>query len=355
MRHIGKALALLAMLFTTGCACRQIPDFNEEEWAERTKSYDLSLLYADHQDENGIFFNPWLQSDTPGPITLFTTKKLKFPDYPAQLYTSRDNSYSYISDPTNSSISFVGHATFIIKMNGQTIITDPFFSGSALIIKKEVNINFDYSKLPDKPVILISHNHYDHLDKVTVKQLIKYNAVFLVPLKLKEFFTDLGAKEVYELDWWQDITINDVKYTFVPAQHWSNRIGQARNSTLWGGFIIEGEQTVYFSGDSGYFRGYEEFGRKYAIDYAIMGVGANEPRWFMHYSHQNVAEFFNAVDDLNAKKAIPMHFGIIQLGQEPVLYPLYQIYNYLGEHPEYKERVTPLRVGEYIQTGDIQQ
>jgi L-ascorbate metabolism protein UlaG (beta-lactamase superfamily) len=123
-------------------------------------------------------------------------------------------------------------------------------------------------------------------------------------------------------------------------------MGQKGGSTLWGGFLVEASKTIYFSGDSGYFCGFKEFGKNYKIDYALVGVGAYEPRWFMHYQHLNVAEFFLAADDLNAQTVIPMHFGVISLSDEPLVYPLYDITQRLEKKPD--PRIKPLRVGEFI-------
>jgi L-ascorbate metabolism protein UlaG (beta-lactamase superfamily) len=176
---------------------------------------------------------------------------------------------------------------------------------------------------------------------------MKKNAVFVVPLGLKNYMIGLGAKEVHELDWWESVSLGTVTYTLLPAQHWSRRLGQKTGETLWGGYLIEGSKTIYFSGDTGYFIGFKEFGRRYDIDYALLGAGANEPRWFMHYSHMNVADFFRAADDLGAKTTIPIHFGVISLSEEPLLYPLYEISNFIGENPEYAGRILPLRVGEF--------
>jgi L-ascorbate metabolism protein UlaG (beta-lactamase superfamily) len=278
---------------------------------------------------------------------LFGRKK-RYDAFPQEEYSFVPNDYAYLSDPASDSISFAGHASIIIKMDSQTIFTDPFFSNAALIRMKKVKIKFDFSQVPEKPVVLISHNHYDHLDKYSVKKLIKKDAVFVVPLGLKPFFTKLGAREVHELDWWKSVSLGPLTYTLLPAQHWSRRLGQKGGKTLWGGFLIEGSKTVYFSGDSGYFKGFEEIGKRYSIDYALLGAGAYEPRWFMHYAHMNVAEFFRAVDELGAKTAIPMHFGIISLSDEPLLYPLYETVKFIGLHPEYSQRVCPLRVGEFI-------
>jgi L-ascorbate metabolism protein UlaG (beta-lactamase superfamily) len=263
-------------------------------------------------------------------------------------YTHLENNYTYLMNKGFDSISYAGHASMIIKIDGETVFTDPFFSNHALILSKDLKLKFDFSKVPGRPIVLISHNHYDHLDKKSVKALIKKNAVFLVPLKLKKYFTRLGAKEVYELNWWESVQIGSLKYTFLPAQHWSRRIGQKSGATLWGGWLVQGSKTVFYSGDTGYFRGFEEFGNRFDIDYALIGAGAYDPRWFMHFGHLNVEEFFRATDDLKAKIAMPFHFGVITLSDEPLLYPLYEIDHYLETHPEYAGRVRPLRVGEYM-------
>jgi len=341
----GFAFILLLAFFS--CAHTPPPEFDEDLWLERVKASDISLLYAPHQNPDGTFFNPWMER--PERKGKWRRKDAKqFDKFQAEKYSHVENDYSYLKDRNFDSVSYAGHASTIIKMNGETVFTDPFFSNHALILGKTLKLKFDFSKVPDRPIVLISHNHYDHLDKATVKKLIKRNAVFLVPLKLKKFFTRLGAGEVYELDWWESVQIGPLTYTFLPAQHWSRRIGHDAGTVLWGSWLVAGSKTVYFSGDTGYFRGFEEFGNRFDIDYAFLGAGANEPRWFMHYSHMNVEEFIRAADDLKAGIAMPMHFGIITLSDEPLVYPLYEMEQYLDNNPEYAERIRPLRVGEYL-------
>jgi len=335
-------------------ACNMHNYFDEAAWRALALSRDRSLLYAPHHNENG-YLNPWLPNNERkgSALDLRRSERIKVPpDLDEAKYNAVENKYDYLAAGYDS-LSFAGHATFIIQMDGSTIITDPYFSGKALIIRDEVKRHFDFEKIPERPIVLISHNHYDHLDKYSVKKLIKRKAVFIVPFGLKDFFMNLKATEVHELDWWQDVTLNDVKYTFLPAQHWSRRIGHSTNSTLWGAFMIEGSKKIFFSGDTGYFVGFKEFGEKFPnIDYALLGMGAYEPRWFMHYSHMNVEEFFLAADDLGAKISIPMHFGVIELGKEPVLYPPYEMDKYLNENTAYKEKARILRAGEHIMLGD---
>ena len=342
----------LSLFFTaavlTQCVS-QPPDFSETEWYAKVQSADRASLYVSNVDSNGLFYNPWLQRETRHVSgSWFHYKKKKYEEVSREKFGSVPNDYSYLSDNSFDSITFHGHATMIIKLDGENIFTDPFFSNAAVVVQKKEKIKFDYSKVPERPVVLISHNHYDHLDKASVKQLAKKKAVFIVALGLKNLVERYGANEVYELDWWQSIKINSIEYTFLPAQHWSRRIGQKGGSTLWGGFLIQGSRTIYFSGDSGYFIGFKEFGGRYDIDYAIIGAGAYEPRWFMYYSHLNVPEFFMAARDLNAKYAIPMHFGVISLSDEPLLYPLFEIDSAIRQNPELADNIFPLRVGEYL-------
>jgi L-ascorbate metabolism protein UlaG (beta-lactamase superfamily) len=347
VKALLKAKLLLVFLVMFSCKTSPPPEFDEAEWLSRVKSQNPESLYASHVNADGTFFNPWMERpEFRG--NWRSRGKERFDDFPEEKYSHVENDYSYLLDSNYDSISFVGHASTVIKMNGETIFTDPFFSKRAVIIKKKVALKFDFSKIPSRPVVLISHNHYDHLDKNAVKKMIKKDAVFLVPLKLKSFFTKLGAKEVYELDWWESVQVGSLTYTFLPAQHWSRRIGQKAGSTLWGGWLIQGSKTVYFSGDSGYFRGFEEFGNRFDIDYAIIGAGAYEPRWFMHYQHLNVQEFFRAADELKAGVSIPVHFGVISLSDEPLVYPLYEIDKFLSTNNEYAGKIKPLRVGEYI-------
>ena len=335
----------MIMLSSFSNCSSEPPEFSEDDWYEKTHAPDAALLYANNVTADGTFFNPWLERDKRK--GMYTRTKGQFEEPSNAKYGAVPNDFSYLSDNAFDSITNAGHASIIIKMNGQTIITDPFFSDAAAIVPKKVKIKFDFSKVAKKPVVLISHNHYDHLDKYSIKQLAKKDAVFIVPLGLKKLVSGYGAKEVHELGWWRNIIIEGIEYTFVPAQHWSRRLGQKGGSTLWGGYVIKGAKTIYFSGDTGYFIGFKEFGNRWDIDYAIMGAGAYEPRWFMHYAHMNVKEFLMAARETKAKISIPMHFGVITLSNEPLLYPLLEIDTAIKENPELANSILPLRVGEF--------
>ncbi|MDR2468536.1 MAG: MBL fold metallo-hydrolase, partial [Spirochaetaceae bacterium] len=159
-----KKLWYFMPLLGLSCAS-EAPGFDEDLWLRQVKSTDISLLYAPHRSETGKFFNPWMiRSEQRTSGGFFSRKKQQFPPFPEDRYTHIDNDYSYLSDPDANSISFVGHASIIIKIDGATILTDPFFSNRALIIGKKVKIKFDFDNLPEHPIVLISHNHHDHLD-----------------------------------------------------------------------------------------------------------------------------------------------------------------------------------------------
>ena len=201
------------------------------------------------------------------------------------------------------------------------------FSDRALLPKRHTPPGLSLSEvnaLKGRLNIVISHNHYDHFDKASLAALPEDARVF-VPLGLGASVAATGKKKVAEMDWWQTLDFgNGTMLVCLPAQHWSRRISQGTNETLWASYLlITPNATIYIGGDSGYFIGYREFGKKYpGIDYALISVGAYHPRWFMHYTHLDVKEALQATEDLGAKYLIPAHWGAFQLGDEPSGYPL---------------------------------
>ena len=177
-------------------------------------------------------------------------------------------------------------------------------------------------ELPGRLNIVVSHNHYDHFDAPSMEALPKDARVF-VPLGMKRSVEGMNKRDVHEMDWWQTIECgNNIKIVCLPAQHWSRRITQGTNKTLWASFlIITPSATIYYGGDSGYFIGYKEIGRVYPkVNYALMPTTAYHPRWFMHYAHMNVREAIDAFRDLGAEHMIPTQWGTFQLGDEPIGY-----------------------------------
>lgn len=225
-------------------------------------------------------------------------------------------------------IVWLGHASFLITINGKNILIDPVFKNIPMI-KRRVNVPFDIYQCNQIDYILISHAHFDHLDKYTVKTLCKQNPKLKIYCGLN---TELTLRQwgisniIVEAGWWQQFPIGEdkIEMIFLPAQHWSNRSLKDRNTRLWGSFIIRNDQScIYFMGDSAYARHFAEIGQCFSnIDYAIMGVGAYNPSYIMQSSHLNPDEAYQAFIDLGAKNFIPMHYGTFILADEPVHEPI---------------------------------
>ena len=190
------------------------------------------------------------------------------------------------------SITWLGHATFLIKLGTEFILTDPFLSKTAGPIgigpNRYIPAGIKIFDLPEINTILISHNHYDHLDTTTLKKIKnKKNITVICPLKLSKTITNLGYKKVIELDWYNENKNNNFDVTAVPAYHWSRRLGQKYNSTLWNGYIITYQsKKIYFSGDTAYGPMFSEIGKKLGpFDLSIISIGAYKPREIMQASH----------------------------------------------------------------------
>lgn len=311
------------------------PDFDETLWKSKVKAAKISDLYAPHT-KNNTFFNPWMPMEEKSFLTLLKWKlsakqkytreerELKPAIFPHPLKTLK-------ALPREDFILWVGHATFLLRLGNTMWLTDPMFSDRALLPRRKVppalSIN-DISEIASPHLnVIVSHNHYDHLDAASIKGLPE-NTRFYVPLGFKEFLTGLGRRNVVEMDWWQDRDLGEGgSVVCLPAQHWSRRIGQRMNGSLWASFLlITPRETVYFGGDSGYFIGFSEIGRCYpGIDYALMPTTAYHPRWFMHYAHMNIDEALDAFEDLKARYFIPAQWGVFHLGDEPPGAPIIEL------------------------------
>ena len=221
-------------------------------------------------------------------------------------------------------IAWLGHATFLIRLDGMTLITDPVL-GNVSLMKRKTELPIQVRDLQGIDLLLMSHNHRDHCDLSSVRELTRQNAglqcytgLGIGPLMQSAGF---AADRITSAGWYQQFPeINGIRIYYLPSKHWSRRYLWDMNTMLWGSFIIQSPQwTIYFGGDSGYDRHFKEIGALFpSIDLAILGVGAYEPRWFMKDSHTAPEEAAQAADDLQARWWIPMHFGTFDLGDEPV-------------------------------------
>lgn len=222
-------------------------------------------------------------------------------------------------------VTFVNHSTLLIQTHGLNILTDPLWSERASPFaaqgpKRVIEPGIRFEDLPPIHVLLISHNHYDHLDIETVKRLSRdHGCRILVPLGDRAWMEAEGVTGIEEMDWWQDVSLNAaVRATFTPSQHWSARGLFDRCKSLWGSFVVTVQgQSFYFAGDTGYGPHFKDIAQRFnRVRSAFMPIGAYEPRWFMAYQHINPDDAVRAHRDLRAEHSIGIHFGCFQLTDE---------------------------------------
>jgi N-acyl-phosphatidylethanolamine-hydrolysing phospholipase D len=236
-------------------------------------------------------------------------------------------------------VTWVGHATVLAQLGGVTLLTDPMFSERASPLrfagpKRHVAPGIALIDLPHIDLVLISHNHYDHLDAPTVEFLARQprgSPLFVVPLGLQTWFAARGISQVVELDWFDrhrlDTARCAVEVMLCPAQHWSARGLGDRMQTLWGGFaVFASDCHLFFAGDTGYSRDFKDLREHLAaeqtsdlgggFDIALLPIGAYEPRWFILNQHVNVAEAIKIHQELGAKRSLGVHWGTFELTDE---------------------------------------
>ncbi|HUK65319.1 MAG TPA: MBL fold metallo-hydrolase [Anaeromyxobacteraceae bacterium] len=241
-------------------------------------------------------------------------------------------------------LTFIGHATYLVQLDNLSLLVDPVFSERiARFIPRRLPPGVPVERLPPIDAALVSHGHYDHLDRPTLERL---GVPVYGGLGLARDLAPSGLTCV-EMGWGASSRIGDVKVTFVPSQHWSRRGLFDTNRALWGGFVLEGSSaTVYHAGDSGYFEGFAEIGRRFAIDAALLPIGAYDPPWFMSSQHMNPEEALRAFADLGARTLFAMHFGTFQLSDEPLDEPPERLLAASARLGRAKGEVRVLAVGE---------
>lgn len=219
---------------------------------------------------------------------------------------------------TEAQLTWIGHASFLFTLGGKRVLVDPIFAPRIGPVSRLTPPGLPIEELPPIDVVLVTHNHRDHLDPWTLSRLGSAPA-YVTPIGNGSLLQKLGADKVTELDWWQSVTVGPLEITLVPARHWSMRFPWDRNDALWGGFVVRGpEGTAYHSGDTAFFDGFSEIGRRLGpIDWAMLPIGAYEPRWFMEAQHMGPEDAVKAARLLGARHLVAMHWGTFRLTDEP--------------------------------------
>ncbi len=247
--------------------------------------------------------------------------------------------------------TWIGHSSFLCTLAGRSVLFDPVFSRRiAMFVRRHGEPGLVPEQLPELSCLLISHNHYDHLDRPSLEALPREIPAF-VPLGMGAWFRRWHRRRpVVELDWWEAREHAGLEITLVPARHWSRRRIFDTNRQLWGGFVVRGEgRTIYHAGDSAWFDGFARIAERFAeIDLAMLPIGAYQPSWFMEHHHMNPEQALRAFRVLGARWMLPMHWGAFQLTDEPISEPAARL-EAAGASAELDGRLALLAVGETLE------
>ena len=256
-------------------------------------------------------------------------------------------------------IGWIGHATFLIKLGETTIITDPVFSRNAGPLffgpKRFTKPALKLNEIPKTDLFLLTHNHYDHQDMSTIRRFPFKDAKVMLPLKLGKYFTKNGYSDVNEMDWYDEIQVNEnLKVTLLPAVHWSKRSLNDTNKTLWGNFLIEyNGKKIFFACDTGVGNIYKELGNKFGpIDLTLINIGAYNFYPITPYKdkssyHTNPEEGLSVAKDLRSKKVIGMHWGTFVLSLEPIMEPRVRFKDNAEKYGFKKNDAIIFKIGEF--------
>jgi L-ascorbate metabolism protein UlaG (beta-lactamase superfamily) len=251
-------------------------------------------------------------------------------------------------------VTFINHITVLLQFRGLNVLTDPVYSERVSPVQfagpRRVHApGVPFAMLPHIHAVLVSHDHYDHLDLETLRRLERRDRpLFLTGLGNAAFLRTHGLRRVEELDWWQVHEQARLRCTYVPSQHWSGRSLRRRNRTLWGGFVLDMDGCrVYFAGDTGYWHHFTSIRERCGVpDIALLPIGAYEPRWFMADQHMNPAEAVQAHIELQARRSVATHFGCFQLTDEAIDAPLIAMHEALATRGADSSSFRALRPGE---------
>lgn len=251
-------------------------------------------------------------------------------------------------------LTFINHITFLIQCRGLNILTDPVYSErvspfTSIGPKRVRAPGLAFDDLPRIDLVLVTHNHYDHLDMPTLVRLQRKDSpCFVTSLGNRALLQRFDLETVHELDWWDSLTLPSAVVTMTPARHWSARSPRNRNRTLWGGFVVDADdRRLFFAGDTGYGAHFQQVRDRFGpLDLCLLPIGAYEPRWFMEEQHMNPDDAVRAHLDLQTPLSIGTHFGCFQLTDEGIDEPIADLAAARGRYGIAAEAFQVLETGE---------
>ena len=293
-----------------------------------------------HHAPHGGFRNPWPDSEPHGfrDLVRWMRERRRTGRAPDPVRGSFPTAEPRVAAPradvNAASATWIGHSTVLLQIGGLNVLTDPIFSERASPVQWAGPRRFmapavSLDALPPLDIVLLSHSHYDHFDKRSVKWIARHHpdATWVAPLALGRYLRDFGVREVVELDWWQQATVRGMRVTATPARHFSARRLGDRNKTLWCGYAMEiAGRRAYFAGDTAYHPEFHSISKRLGpFDFVMMPIGAYEPRWFMHVVHVNADEAVQACANLasahpshSMPTVLGIHWGTFRLTDEPM-------------------------------------
>lgn len=217
------------------------------------------------------------------------------------------------------SITWIGHASFLIRSPALNILVDPNWANWLLAVKRVRHAGIQHDQLPNIDFVLITHAHFDHLNRRSLRKIAAKQPI-IVPHDVGSLVAGLGFKKIYEMKWWEKIKFPGIEITFTPVKHWGARVLADRHR-WYGGYVIKlGKRTIYHAGDSAYFEGFKEIGERLAPEIALMPIGAYKPISFREH-HMSPEEALTSFVELKSKIFIPMHWGTYRLSYESLHEP----------------------------------